>query len=38
VANRVRTISKGRIGRVLGRQSDREGPALDRALRIQLAL
>ena len=38
VTNQVRTISRQRIGAVLGRVSDDEQQALDRALRIQLAL
>ena len=38
VANQVRTVSRRRIGDVLGRLSDGEEQALDRALRIQLAL
>lgn len=38
VANQVRTVSKQRLGRVVGRISAREEAALDRALRIQLAL
>ncbi len=38
VANQVRTVSRQRIGAVLGRLSDDEEQALDRALRIQLAL
>lgn len=38
VANQIRTISKRRIGGVLGRLSEGEAEALDRALRIQLAL
>ncbi len=38
VANQVRTISKLRIGGVVGRLSEAETEALDRALRIQLAL
>jgi mRNA interferase MazF len=38
VANQVRTVSRKRIGRVLGRVSEAEEVNLDRALRIQLAL
>lgn len=38
VANQVRTISKRRIERALGQVSESESLALDRALRIQLAL
>ena len=38
VANQVRTVSRQRIRAVLGRVSDDEEQALDRALRIQLAL
>ncbi len=38
VANQVRTVSRQRIGAVLGRVNDDEEQALDRALRIQLAL
>lgn len=38
VANQIRTVSKKRLGRVLGRLTDAETQALDRALRIQLAL
>lgn len=38
VANQVRTISRTRIGKVLGRLDPDEEQALDRALRIQLAL
>ena len=38
VANQIRTISRQRIGAVLGRISDGERQALDQALRIQLAL
>ena len=38
VANQVRTVSRRRIGRVLGRVSEEEERALDGALRIQLAL
>ena len=38
VANQLRTVSKRRIGEVLGRLSTAEVQALDRALRIQLSL
>lgn len=38
VANQIRTISKQRIGDVVGRISRPEAEALNRALRIQLAL
>jgi len=38
VANQVRTISKGRVTEILGRLSRAEEEALDRALRVQLAL
>ena len=38
VTNQVRTISKQRIGKLLGRISRDEVEALDRALRIQLGL
>ena len=38
VANQIRTISRQRIGEVLGRVSEVENRAIDRALRIQLAL
>jgi len=38
VANQIRTISRQRIGEVLGRVSDVEEQEIDRALRIQLAL
>ena len=38
VTNQVLTVSRQRISSVLGRVSDDEGQALDRALRIQLAL
>jgi mRNA interferase MazF len=38
VANQVRTISKRRVGKVLGRVSADEQEKLDHALRIQLAL
>ena len=38
VTNQVRTVSKRRISRVLGRVSGAEEEALDQALRIQLAL
>jgi len=38
VANQLRTVSRHRIGRVLGRISPVEEEALDQALRIQLAL
>ena len=38
VTNQVRTISKRRVSRVLGRISEEEERALNQALRIQLAL
>ncbi len=38
VANQIRTISRKRIGRVIGRVSGEEQRALDRALAIQLGL
>lgn len=38
VANQVRTVSRERIGKVLGRITIAEEAALDRALRIQLGL
>ncbi len=38
VANQIRTISKRRIARVLGRIEDSEQRKLDRALMIQLGL
>ena len=38
VTNQVRTVSRRRIGDVLGRLSEGEQQAVDRALRIQLAL
>ena len=38
VANQLRTISRQRIGEVLGRVSEAEELDIDRALRIQLAL
>lgn len=38
VANQIRTISRKRIGRVIGRVSGEEQLALDRALAIQLGL
>ena len=38
VANQIRTVSRRRVGAVLGRLTDDEKRALDRALRIQLAL
>lgn len=38
VANQLRTISRQRIGEVLGRVSEAESREIDRALRIQLAL
>ncbi len=38
VTNQVRTISRRRIGGIVGRVSPSEEAALDRALRIQLAL
>jgi len=38
VANQVRTVSRQRIGDVIGRVSEAEEEDLDRALRIQLGL
>jgi mRNA interferase MazF len=38
VANQIRTVSKSRVGRVLGRVTSTEAAELDRALTIQLAL
>lgn len=38
VANQVRTVSKARLGKVLGRVTGEEARNLDRALRIQLGL
>jgi len=38
VANQVRTVSRQRIGEVLGRVTEAEEEDLDRTLRIQLAL
>ena len=38
VTNQVRTVSRQRIGDLLGRISDDEERQLDRALRIQLGL
>ncbi len=38
VSNQVRTVSKQRIAKVLGRITPAEESALDQALRIQLAL
>ena len=38
VANQIRTVSRQRVGAVLGRVSDDEEQALDQTLRIQLAL
>lgn len=38
VTNQLRTVSRRRIGKVLGRISTEEEIDLDRALRIQLAL
>ncbi len=38
VANQIRTVSRQRIGEVLGRISEAENRQIDRALRIQLAL
>jgi mRNA interferase MazF len=38
VANQIRTISRSRLGSVLGRLQAVEEQALDRALRIQLSL
>lgn len=38
VANQIRTISKKRIGKVLGRVNETELASLDRAIAIQLGL
>lgn len=38
VANQIRTISKQRIGRTIGRLDDQEQRELDTALKIQLGL
>jgi mRNA interferase MazF len=38
VANQVRTVSKKRIGELIGELTPEEQDKLDRALRIQLAL
>lgn len=38
VANQIRTVSKQRIGRVVGRIDSEEAQALDAALAIQLGL
>ena len=38
VANQLRTVSRQRIGELVGRISSDEAAALDQALRIQLAL
>ena len=38
VANQLRTVSRGRLAKVLGRVSDDELAGLDRAIRIQLGL
>ena len=38
VANQVRTISKRRVGKVIGRVTADEQEKLDQALTIQLAL
>lgn len=38
VANQIRTVSRQRIGEVLGRVNSMEEQEIDRALRIQLAL
>jgi mRNA interferase MazF len=38
VANQLRTVSRQRVGAVLGRVTEDEERALDRALRVQLAL
>ncbi len=38
VANQVRTVSRHRIGQLLGHLTPEETMALDRALRIQLGL
>ncbi len=38
VANQLRTVSRERVARIVGRVSESEQHALDRALRIQLAL
>jgi len=38
VTNQLRTVSRQRIGKIVGRISPDEEAALDKALRIQLAL
>ena len=38
VTNQIRTVSKKRLGRVLGKLTEAETLDLDQALRIQLAL
>lgn len=38
VANQIRTISKQRVGKLLGRLEPDEQSALDRALEVQLSL
>ena len=38
VANQIRTISRKRVGEILGRISVEEARQLDRALKIQLSL
>lgn len=38
VANQIRTVSKKRIAKILGRISSLEKEALDEALRVQLGL
>lgn len=38
VANQIRTVSRHRLGPVIGRLTSDESAALDHALRIQLAL
>lgn len=38
VANQIRTVARHRIGQVIGHLTHDETAALDRALRIQLAL
>ena len=38
VANQLRTVSRGRLAKVLGRVTDDELAGLERALRVQLGL
>jgi mRNA interferase MazF len=38
VANQLRSVSRGRLTKVLGRVTEEELAALDRAIRIQLGL